>query len=163
MDWLNIPEKIFEWGRKYRYILLILLVGLLLLTLPEQETSEPVSEPTVTEGETPDLQKELSEILSHVSGAGKVEVLLTPSAGEEIVYQTDEDRSETNIRRETVIVTRADREDVGLIKQINPPVYQGAIVVCEGADSAQVCLSIVEAVMSVTGLTSDHITVLKMK
>jgi len=36
-------------------------------------------------------------------------------------------------------------------------------VVCQGADRAGVRLAVVDAVKSVTGLSSDRITVLKMK
>ena len=43
------------------------------------------------------------------------------------------------------------------------PVYQGAVVVCEGAERAAVRLAIVEAVSSLTGLGSDKISVIKMK
>lgn len=38
----------------------------------------------------------------------------------------------------------------------------GAVVVCEGADSAAVKLSIVKAISSYTGFGSDRITILKM-
>ena len=110
-----------------------------------------------------DLQTELEDILSHISGAGSVKVLLTQASGEEIIYQTDEDISSDDIQRDTVLITNSNREDLGLIKQTNPPRYQGAVILCQGADRPEVRLRIVEAVMSATGLTSDKITVLKMK
>jgi len=49
------------------------------------------------------------------------------------------------------------------VQQVNPPTYLGAVIVCQGADSASVRLAIVSAVGSVTGLSTDKITVLKMK
>ena len=55
------------------------------------------------------------------------------------------------------------RKQTGLVQQVNPPTYLGAVIVCQGADSASVRLAIVEAVGSVTGLSTDKITVLKMK
>ena len=63
---------------------------------------------------------------------------------------------------QTVIIS-SNREESGLIQQIHPPIYQGAIILCQGADSAAVRLSIVDAVANVTGLSTDKITVLKMK
>ena len=39
----------------------------------------------------------------------------------------------------------------------------GAVVVCDGADSALVRLNVTNAVMSYTGLGSDKITIIKMK
>ena len=162
MDWIANKEQIVEYIKKYRFVLLVLLLGLFLMLLPEPEQAEmPVQVPV---RETPpSLQESLSEILSHVSGAGVVKVLLTQAAGEETVYQTDDDLSSDGTRRQVVIVTNASREEIGLIRQINPPAYLGAVVLCQGADSATVRLSIVEAVANATGLTSDRITVLKMK
>ena len=66
-------------------------------------------------------------------------------------------------RRDTVLISDGNREENGLVRQTIPPVYRGAIIVCQGGNDAKVRLSIVEAVMSVTGLRSDCITVLKMK
>ncbi|MBQ2412882.1 MAG: hypothetical protein II313_05605, partial [Anaerotignum sp.] len=109
----------------------------------------------------------LENILGQIAGVGKVKVLITEANGAETVYQTDENRSlsqdSENLKVETVIVKNADREDTGLIRFVSPPVYLGAIIVCEGGDSPTVKLSIVQAVSNVTGIPSDRITVLKMK
>ena len=109
----------------------------------------------------------LEEILAQISGVGKVRVLLTEAAGAETVYQTDEDRSTSSdsqsLRTETVIITDSDREAHGLVRSVTPPVYLGAIIVCQGGDNPTIRLSIVEAVSNVTGISSDRITVLKMK
>lgn len=166
MDWVAWKNTMVEFAKKYRYVLLVVLVGLVLLALPEEK--EPVKQPeSIQTEEKQNLQEDLAAILSQVAGAGKVEVLLTQATGEETIYQTDEDistgESTSDVHSDTVLVTGADRSETGLVRQVNPPTYQGAIVLCQGADSAQVKLSIVEAVMSVTGLRSDSITVLKMK
>ena len=108
-----------------------------------------------------DLQKKLSTILSQISGVGKVEILLTEAIGSDTIYQMDTRQNLGDA--DTVIVMDRNREETGLVKQILPPVYRGAVVVCQGADSASVRLSVVDAVKSVTGLSSDCITVLKMK
>lgn len=166
MDWLAVKEKAGYFLRKYRYVLLILLVGIVLMCLPggEEPEQERVS-PEQTDGMSapPDPEERLRQILSQIEGAGKVEVLLTPLAGEETVYQTDEDLSANGDRMETVIITDAQRAQQGLVKQVNPPVYLGAVVVCQGADRATVRLAIVEAVANATGLGADKISVLKMK
>lgn len=165
MDWVTWKQTIAAFLQKYKYAALILLAGIVLMTLPEKEKPAP-TEP-VREAAQPQLQQSLAQILSRVEGAGKVEVLLTEAAGARTVYQTDEDSalSDTaeNTRRDTVLVTTASREETGLIRQVIPPTYLGAVVVCQGGDSPKVRLAIVEAVKSVTGLSSDKITVLKMK
>ena len=167
MDWVGFSSKCMEYIKKYRYVVLVLLAGLFLMALPEgdEEKTETVQEQTAETEKS--LQDSLAEILSQIDGAGKEKVLLTEAAGEETLYQTDEDitqsENSSDIRRETIIITNSQRDEAGLVQQVNPPVYQGAIIVCQGAGSASVRLAIVKAVSSVTGLTSDRITVLKMK
>lgn len=166
MDWVSWKKTGWELAKKYRYVLLVILAGLFLLLLPEGEPETHTQTQTVTQPAEPDLEESLTQILSQISGAGKVQVLLTQAAGEKILYQTDEDRTvgdtSTETHSDTVLLSGSGQES-GLIQQVLPPVYRGAIVICQGADNANVTLSIVKAVMSVTGLRSDCITVLKMK
>lgn len=163
MDWVSLKSSGLENLKKYRYVLLVVLAGIFLMALPEKKAEVSPSQ-EVPEQTRPGLQESLSEILSRIAGAGKVQVLLTQSAGEQTLYQTDEDiRENGELRRQTVLVTGSDREESGLVRRIDPPAYRGAVVLCQGADSASVRLSIVEAVANATGLTTDKITVLKMK
>ena len=168
MDWAEVSNRGMEFIKKYRYVLLVLLAGIFLMALPDGEKAQTETEvPAIESTAQPTLQDSLAEILRQIEGAGKVRVLLTQAAGEQTIYQTDEDIStsenSSDIRRETVIITDSGRGETGLIRQVNPPTYLGAVVLCQGADSAKVRLAIVEAVMSVTALSSDNITVLKMK
>lgn len=166
MDWVTWKQNGAAQLQKYKYVLLILLMGVFLMVLPEGKQRESAAEIPQTTAQ-PDLEESLTCILSRVEGAGKVEVLLTLSAGERTLYQTDRDISRSDkgedIRSDTVLITNAAREESGLVRQVFPPTYQGAIVLCQGADDARVKLAITQAVMSVTGLRSDKITVLKMK
>lgn len=162
MDRLIQKEHLREAIRKYRYLLLAVLLGILFMGIPQKEQNPPAPEEPVTI-RPPDLEAELAAVLSHVSGAGRVEVLLTQAEGEKTLYQTDDTGNGTDTRSDTVLVSSADREETGLVRQILPPVYRGAVVLCQGADNAQVKLDMVEAVKTVTGLPSDRITVLKMK
>lgn len=162
MDWIGYKKQIVEYIVKYRNAIVIVLAGIFLMMLPgtkEQKNQEPQKAEQIQVG----LEESLAEILSHLSGAGTVEVLLTQAEGEKIIFQTDEELSADKKRNQAVLITNSDREETGLVRQINPPKYLGAIVACQGADNAAVRLAIVEAVVSVTGLTSDRITVLKMK
>ena len=152
MDWVMLRSRGKELVRKYRYVLLVVLAGLFLMALPDGKNTKAAPEPAAAETEPrQDLQTGLEEILSQIQGAGRVRVLLTQREGERTVYQTDEDS------------TSSDRSQTGLVQQVNPPTYLGAVIVCQGADSASVRLAIVSAVGSVTGLSTDKITVLKMK
>ena len=164
MDWVTVRSRGKELVRKYRYVLLVVLAGLFLMALPDGKKTKAAPEPAAAETEPrQDLQTELEEILSQIQGAGRVRVLLTQREGERTVYQTDEDSTSSGIRSDTVLLNGSDRSQTGLVQQVNPPTYLGAVIVCQGADSASVRLAIVSAVGSVTGLSTDKITVLKMK
>lgn len=166
MDWIDIKSRGVESLKKYKYILVVVLAGIFLMAFPEKKTEEPDIPQTAAVSE-PSLQESLSKLLSKIEGAGKVEVLLTQAEGSQTLYQTDEDRSAgettTERRGKTVLVTNGAREETGLIRQINPPIYQGAVILCQGGDNAGIRLAIVEAVANATGLSTDKITVLKMK
>ena len=43
------------------------------------------------------------------------------------------------------------------------PAYRGALIVCDGADSAVVRLQVTQCVSALTGLSSNQISVIKMK
>ena len=161
MDWVTLRSRGKELVRKYRYVLLVVLAGLFLMALPDGKNAKAAPEPAAAE--TEHLQTELEEILSQIQGAGRVRVLLTQREGERTVYQTDEDSASSGVRSNTVLLNGSDRSQTGLVRQVNPPTYLGAVIVCQGADSASVRLAIVSAVGSVTGLSTDKITVLKMK
>ena len=159
-----------EWGKplgwivKYKYALLILLLGLGLMVLPtaqprEQEMAVNVSEPS--------MQDQLTSILEKIEGAGNVSVLLTQSRGTLTHFQTDVSEDSDGERNSgdarTVIVTDAQRNESGLVRYVDGPVYLGAVVACQGADRPEVRLAIVEAVRCATGLGANQISVVKMK
>lgn len=165
MDLVAMGKKAVNWAGKYRYVLLILLIGICLMLIPDLSSKKEENtaiQPTQTV--TLSLSQELEQILSKVKGAGKVSVMLTVDEGEQIHYQTDDTyNSAESHKHDTVIVTDSDRAQNGLIQKIDPPRYRGAVVVCEGADSPVVQLSVMEAVSKVTGLDSTRISILKMK
>lgn len=163
MDRIALQEVLLDYVKKYRYILLVILCGIFLMAYPSRSDAEDIAEqPEVPLQKQETLQTELETLLSQVEGAGKVHVLLTQAEGALTLYQTDEDVSTgpdtSDITRKTVIVAQT-----GLIRQINPPVYLGAVVICQGGNDPVVRLAVVDAVADATGLTSDRITVLKMK
>ena len=151
---------------KYKHVLLILLVGIGLMLLPSggKSTSQnaATAEPEPI-AKTQTLQEQLSDLLSRMEGAGRVEVLLTLATGEETLYQTDGDRTSETERFDTVLVSDSGHNETGLIRQVNPPTYLGAVVLCQGADSSAVRLAITQAVANATGLGPHKITILKMK
>lgn len=168
MDINTLGTKVLQFIKKYRYPILVLALGLVLMTLPrKKDTQEPAATQPPVLTEKKDTAQELTEILTQIKGVGKVKVMLTIAAGESTIYQSDEDVStsggDTTIRKDTVIITDSNRNQQALITQILPPEYLGAVIVCQGADKAEVKLAVVEAVSRATGLGADCISVLKMK
>ena len=162
MDIKRISSKLVTLIDKYKYAILVLFIGLILLWIPTNRTKTQNIDPVISEAVKHEAltQESLAQILQSVEGAGKVKVLLSTGAGEQTIYQTDTDHNSSN---NTVIVTDSERNESGLIQQINPAAYKGAVIVCQGADSPAVRLAITQAVSKVTGLGTDAICVLKMQ
>ena len=155
---MELIQKLTSGVRKYRFVVLILLIGLALMLIPFGDSpEEEVSQASqITQ---PDITQELCQILSRIEGAGEVSVMLSIHSSTTTVYQTDD----SSDRQDTVIITDENRSQNGLVQQVIYPKYRGAIIVCQGADNLQVRLNIMEAVSRITGLGMDKISVLKMK
>ena len=166
---MNLPrsrEALEQLWKKYRLVLLIVLAGLLLMLLPGgsgQETEEVRQERETFSLE--ETERRMEEILSRIEGTGKLQLMLTLKSGSQLYLAEDTDESadgeEVQVQHETVTLHRGSGyEDVVITRQIYP-MYQGALVVCQGADKAAVRLAVTEAVAALTGLSSDKITVVK--
>jgi len=164
MDAKKIISQVTPVIQKYKYAVIILVIGIVLMFIPKlnNKAADQIIDKPVTVVQE-DISTELERILSSVKGAGKVRIYLTTAYGSETIYQMNSDTSDTQSKHTTVMVTASDRTQSGLIRQINPPKYQGAIVVCSGADNPSVQLAIVSAVSKATGLGANQIAVLKMK
>ncbi|MBE6971027.1 MAG: stage III sporulation protein AG [Ruminococcaceae bacterium] len=153
--------------KKYRFAALIILLGIALMLMPvgndKKESREEDKAEEVFSLE--DTERRMEAILSRIEGAGKLQVMLTLKSGARLYLAEDtEESAEENAvqrRKETVIVSKGSGyEDVVVTQQIYP-LYQGAVVVCQGGDKAAVRLAITEAVAALTGLSSDKISVVK--
>ncbi len=140
---------------KNKYALIVLGLGLLLILWPTgnkteeikvNELTAPVFSITTEEGR---LEKQLAKI----DGAGRVSVLLSVegSASRELAESEDG----------TLVVSENGKERVVELYYVNPE-YLGAVIVCDGANSADVRLAITKAVSDFTGLGSDRIAVINM-
>jgi len=161
MDGIAPKQRINAIFTKYKYPILVILVGFGLMLLPDREASPaPVPPETVSEVS---LERRLEELLSQVQGAGQVRVLLTEETGRETIYQTDiQSDSDSRRSEDTVLVEDSSRNETGLVRRTLEPRYRGAVILCQGADMPGVKLAIVEAVRCVTGLGADEISVQKL-
>ncbi len=78
-----------------------------------------------------------------------------------------ESEAEFSDKEEKLSAVLSQIEGVGrcsvLFRESDKNEKGGALVVCDGADSAAVCLSVKEAVSAYTGLGSNRIVILKTK
>lgn len=158
MEQRSAAVVVLEGLKKYRFAVLILVLGLTLMLLPTGGAKEKTAIPVQPQEEA-SLEVRLSQILCRIDGVGAVRVLLTEQSDGEVVYQTDRQTD----RNQTVLASRGSGVQEGLIRSSSSPVYRGALVICDGADRPTVKASVIEAVSRVTGLRSDQISVLKMK
>lgn len=165
MELKKIKSALNAAVMKYKYVILVLMIGLALMLIPGQ-----TKEKTLDTQEEPiqrSLQEDLQKVLTQVKGAGEVQVILNEKTGPYTLYQTNEDISvsdgNTDTKLDTVVITDDARSESGLIRQVNPPTYLGALILCQGADDPAVKLAITDAVSKLTGLGADRIAVLKMK
>lgn len=176
-----------EWG-------MILGAGVLLLTLSvpeffrsdtkeEQQQMSP-SQTVQTNVETTEsyvrqLEQRLEQLLSHVEGAGMVQVMITVQASKEKIVLKDLDyRQETTTEQDgaggvrTIVQTEQQEESIKkqtsgeelpyVIKELEPKV-EGVVVIAEGSKKGTVDLDIVEAVQALFDLPAHKIKVLKME
>lgn len=171
MELNTIKVKMGSLIKKYRYMVLLVIIGIVLLLLPSKtsENTENKASPTQMQNSdpvTPSIEQ-LEQILSSIDGAGNVRVLLSEAISSEMIYQIDSNPvtgSEfEQYKTETVIITDSNRSQSGLMRQIKAPTYRGAVIVCQGGGDPVVRLAIVSAVSKLTGLGADSICVLKMK
>lgn len=127
-----------------------------------------------------DLETKLENILSHISGAGKVKVMLTYSESsttqplfdenykESNTVETDDNGgtrsiSETDSQKQIVYKQNSDGSKEPITKSILSPKIEGAIITAQGATDAEVKTNIVLAVEAATGLATHKIQVFEME
>lgn len=177
MEHLNkIPQKILDFFKKNKFVLLIVAIGVALLLIPSSgtktEAPEVQAEETLSDEEyAENMEKKLEELLSMVDGAGQVRVMLTLQTGSRTEYHSDVQKTaeqsgennQTSEERKTVILSEGSAYDKAAISAVEYPQFQGALVLCQGAGRSAVKLNLVNAVSALTGLSSSQITVIKMK
>jgi len=169
-------KKVLRFLAKYKYVLIVILAGVLLLAIQSRETAPPESVPSAGAEDAPSdaeslsaFEAELEDILGKIEGVGEVRVMLTLRVGTERLYAQDTDLTRdasgefiSDQRSETVLFSVSSGGQQALLLREDPPRYRGALVVCQGGNSAKVQMTVVQAVSALTGLGSDKIQVTKM-
>ena len=170
-DLKKLKKTILEKLKGNKVILIALAAGILILTLiPKSSKSEPAAKTdfSAPEFSLEEEEKKLSEALSRIDGAGKVTVLLTLKSGVRREVAEDEKSEYTNRggdasssnSKTSVRLQAGSGNQSALTLRYDYPEYLGALVITESSNAA-VKLAITQAVMSLTGLSADKITVVK--
>ena len=146
---------------KYRYAVLVLVLGVVLLLLPAQgaEPKQEREETPETEFQLEEFEARLEAVLSRVEGAGETRVILTLNGGSRQVLAQDQQRDECGGAATTVVVGKGSGMQEVVSLQTLAPSFRGALVVCPGGGDPQVRLRLMEAVSALTGLGADRISV----
>ena len=145
--------------KKYKLVLLVAAVGVVLMLLPGGKQTQSAQAETDTRG-TYSLEETL---LGKISGTGQLSLMLTVQSGAELELAEDTDADERGQRRETVTLGRGSGTQDVVVTRERYPSYQGAVVVCEGAGDAAVRLALTEAVSALTGLSAERISIVQWK
>ena len=191
---MNKLNEMFK-GKKKTENLLVLLVLLIIVVIAinyiwnsdekkennvKQETQSNEIKQVSTENIKDKTEEKLENILSKISGVGKVRVMITYSVSSSVtpVYDetskisntTENDDSggtrtitQTENGKQIVYKENSDGSKEPITKNTESPKMEGAIIVAEGAENIDVKTNIIEAVEAATGLATHKIQVFKME
>lgn len=156
-------EKLKQVLEKYRYVFLVLAVGLILLVLPTGTSEETETAPVAaqasadTEAWLAQQEQRLAQALSSIEGVGETKVVLTLESGPQSVLAADGLGEE----QETVIVSAGSGYQETVTIQELSPKLQGALVICQGGGNANIKLQVLQAMEALTGLNANQISICK--
>lgn len=191
---MNKLNEMFK-GKKKTENLLVLLVLLIIVVIAinyiwnsdekkennvKQESKSNEIKQVSTENIKDKTEEKLENILSKISGVGKVRVMITYSVSSSVtpVYDetskisntTENDDSggtrtitQTENGKQIVYKENSDGSKEPITKNTESPKMEGAIIVAEGAENIDVKTNIIEAVEAATGLATHKIQVFKME
>ena len=126
-----------------------------------------------------EVENNIKQILSKINGVGKVDILITYSESSQVVAMYNETYKESQTEEEdtsggtrTIAEVNKDKEiiykeengkKVPITEKVVMPKMEGALIVAEGANNAEVKTNIIQAVEALTGLSTHKIQVLEMK
>lgn len=109
------------------------------------------------------LEDEVEKLISKVSGAGKVSVMLTYESDEEKIFAKDTEKdiqgeNESRISDRHIIVDSSEGETGLVVKRIYPEI-RGVAIVCTGADDPVVRSEISALVSALFDIGSNRISI----
>ena len=137
---MRVLEKMKQMKKQDWIVVILIGILLLIVALPSTSTKEStgtygnLEEENETNSYRKELEKELCEILSEMTGVGNVKVMITLKEENSSYFSTNQSCE-----------------------------VEGVVVVAEGGDNAVVANDILEVVMSLFPVDAHKITIVKMK
>lgn len=179
MEKVKLTERIkkhFKGDKRLKIIVMVGAIGVALLLMSNAFSSDTsanengVNISVSAQEYTKNLEKELSDVLSKIEGAGKCSVMITMDCGVETIYATQEESSyDADDNGEShdysmnyvILGSSSNGKEALVIKEIQPKI-RGIIIVCEGGGNSNVKMSIINAVSAAFDISSTKISVQKM-
>lgn len=181
----KIFENITKPENRFKLILMIGFAAIFVIFVSDyftddaKQTSAEVSGYSVNYDDyAAQLESRLTEMISSVEGAGEAKVMVTLECGTEYVYASQQkttsamsensdsngksSRDEKRTGEENVILIDGDNGEEPLILKEMTPTVAGVVVVCSGADDANVKQRIVDVVTTALGTSSNRVCVTLM-
>ena len=162
----TVKEKWLTVLSRYKFPAIMLLLGVALMLLPVGKKSAAATEETPQQGfDLEAMERQMEELVGCIDGVGRVKVMLTLRTGPTLSLASDKDETlrDAEMRTDSQILklNRGSGMQEVVVTQERYPVFQGAVIVCDGAGNSAVRLQVTEAVSVLTSLSSDKITVAK--
>lgn len=165
-------SKLSKPNRRLVFLLAAGALAILLIAASEfsdnrEKTADNSAASQLDSSYETELEKRLEEIISQIDSVGRVKIMVKTVSGEEnryavndtVNYSSDGDKKSEN---EYVIIKEQNTQSGMLIKKEYPEI-QGVMIVCDGGNIATVKNEVTNAVCSLLGISSNCVSVTKMK
>ncbi len=173
---LKIKEYLERLPSEKRKIMLIFSIGILAVILIVASDLSKTDKNVNKDADTTtgldsvyeeELEARLGKIISEIENVGRVRVMVKTASGEKNEYAVNDtvnygSSGDKKSENEYVIVKNQNNESGVIIKKDYPEI-QGVMIVCDGGNLSTVKNEVTNAVSAVLGISTDRISVSKMK
>ncbi len=161
--------------KHFEIIIVVVFCAILLLiyasTFSTKKSENTTSTTLSTEEYATYLENKLSNVLSHINGAGDVSVMVTLECGVEYVYATNKTEettsstvsgtttTQTTVTEEVILVSVSGKASPIILKE-NLPKVSGVVIVASGANNISVRLELQNAVEALLEIDESDIEIL---
>lgn len=167
----KLKEMMADSSSRRRMFLCLILVGIIILIasstiFPSGEKKQKETNQTDYDLYITELENKLESTIASIDGVGTCKVMITLQKTGENVYATDSEKKEdkeSKSESDEYVIYDSDNGESPILIQAYFPNIQGVAVVCSGGDNTFVREKVTEMVSSLFNISSNRISVSKMK